>query len=83
MDPRPQGPTPEYPQQPIEYPGSDAEMTPRADHGERTYRGLGTDLTVEGFHTGLDFAGGDGLQIFAPAAGRVVFAAPLTVRGEV
>ena len=48
----------------------------------RTYHGLGTELTVEGFHTGLDFAGGEGLQIFAPAAGRVVFAAPLTVRGN-
>jgi len=48
----------------------------------RIYHGLGTDLTVEGFHTGLDFAGGEGLQIFAPAAGKVVFAAPLTVRGN-
>lgn len=48
----------------------------------RTYHGIGTDLTIQGFHTGLDFAGGDGLQIFAPAPGRVVFAAPLTVRGN-
>lgn len=48
----------------------------------RLYRGLGTDLVIEGFHTGLDFAGGEGLQIFAPAPGRVVFAAPLTVRGN-
>ncbi len=48
----------------------------------RTYYGTGTDLTIEGFHTGLDFAGGEGLQIFAPAPGRVVFAAPLTVRGN-
>jgi murein DD-endopeptidase MepM/ murein hydrolase activator NlpD len=49
----------------------------------RTYKGKGTDLTIEGLiHTGLDFAGGEGLQIFAPAAGRVVFAAPLTVRGN-
>ena len=48
----------------------------------RTYYGVGTDLTIEGFHTGLDFAGGDGLQIFAPAPGTVVFAAPLTVRGN-
>ena len=48
----------------------------------RTYYGIGTDLTILGFHTGLDFAGGDGLQIFAPAPGRVVFAAPLTVRGN-
>jgi murein DD-endopeptidase MepM/ murein hydrolase activator NlpD len=48
----------------------------------RIYHGLGTDLTIEGFHTGLDFAGGEGLQIFSPAAGKVVFAAPLTVRGN-
>jgi len=48
----------------------------------RIYHGIGTDLTIEGFHTGLDFGGGEGLQIFAPAAGRIVFAAPLTVRGN-
>jgi murein DD-endopeptidase MepM/ murein hydrolase activator NlpD len=48
----------------------------------RLYRGTGTDLVTEGFHTGLDFAGGEGLQIFAPAPGKVVFAAPLTVRGN-
>lgn len=48
----------------------------------RLYHGTGTDLTIPGFHTGLDFAGGVGLQIFAPAPGRVIFAAPLTVRGN-
>ena len=48
----------------------------------RTYYGTDTDLVIEGFHTGLDFAGGEGLQIFAPASGKVVFAAPLTVRGN-
>jgi murein DD-endopeptidase MepM/ murein hydrolase activator NlpD len=48
----------------------------------RTYIGSGTELTVEGFHTGLDFGGGIGLAIAAPAAGRVVFAGPLTVRGN-
>jgi murein DD-endopeptidase MepM/ murein hydrolase activator NlpD len=48
----------------------------------RTYIGQGTELTVEGFHTGLDFGGGVGLPITAPAAGRVVFAGPLTVRGN-
>ncbi len=48
----------------------------------RTYHGIGTELTIEGFHSGLDFAGGEGLEIFAPAPGRVVFAAPLTVRGN-
>jgi NAD(P)-dependent dehydrogenase (short-subunit alcohol dehydrogenase family) len=40
-DPKEQGPKPEYPQRPIEPPGSDAEMTPPADHGEESYRGLG------------------------------------------
>ena len=49
---------------------------------KRVYHGSGTDLVIEGFHTGLDFAGGEGLQISAPAAGTVVFAAPLTVRGN-
>jgi NAD(P)-dependent dehydrogenase (short-subunit alcohol dehydrogenase family) len=41
VDPKRQGPRPEYPQRPIEPPGSDAELTPRADHGEESYRGLG------------------------------------------
>lgn len=40
-DPKPQGPQPEYPQKPIDVPGSIEEMTPRADHGEESYRGLG------------------------------------------
>jgi len=48
----------------------------------RTYIGLGTDIRVSGFHTGLDFGGGTGLPIEAPAAGRVIFAGPLTVRGN-
>ncbi len=48
----------------------------------RTYIGQGTNLSVEGFHTGLDFGGGDGLPITAPAAGVVVFAGPWTVRGN-
>ena len=48
----------------------------------RIYHGIGTNLTIEGFHTGLDFGGGEGLQIFSPAPGRIVFAAPLTVRGN-
>ena len=48
----------------------------------RIYHGIGTDLVAEGFHAGVDYAGGEGLQIFAPAPGRIVFAAPLTVRGN-
>jgi murein DD-endopeptidase MepM/ murein hydrolase activator NlpD len=34
------------------------------------------------FHTGLDIVGGTGTEIYAPAAGKVVFAGPLTVRGN-
>ena len=41
VDPRDQGPKPEYPQPPIAPPGSIDEMRPRADHGEESYRGLG------------------------------------------
>ena len=48
----------------------------------RTYIGQGTELTINGFHTGLDFGGGDGLPITAPASGVVVFAGPWTVRGN-
>ena len=40
VDPKQTGPKPEYPQERIEHPGSDAEMNPRADHGEETYKGL-------------------------------------------
>jgi murein DD-endopeptidase MepM/ murein hydrolase activator NlpD len=48
----------------------------------RTYKVSNSDIEVPGFHSGLDFCGGEGLQITAPAAGRVVFSAPLTVRGN-
>ena len=34
------------------------------------------------FHTGLDFCGAVGNSIFSPASGEVVFAGPLTVRGN-
>jgi murein DD-endopeptidase MepM/ murein hydrolase activator NlpD len=34
------------------------------------------------FHTGLDLCGGVGTEIFAPASGKVIFAGPLTVRGN-
>ena len=34
------------------------------------------------FHTGLDFCGGVGDNVYAPAPGSVVFAGPLSVRGN-
>lgn len=48
----------------------------------RTYFGIGTDLEIHGFHSGLDFGGGVGLPITAPAPGVVVFAGPLDIRGN-
>jgi murein DD-endopeptidase MepM/ murein hydrolase activator NlpD len=48
----------------------------------RTYSVINTDIKLPGFHSGLDFCGGDGLAITSPAAGRVVFAGPWTVRGN-
>ena len=48
----------------------------------RTYIGAGTEEKFFSFHSGLDFCGGVGLQISAPANGVVIFAGPLTVRGN-
>ena len=48
----------------------------------RTYIGKGTGQEYYSFHSGLDFCGGEGLPISAPANGVVVFAGPLTIRGN-
>jgi murein DD-endopeptidase MepM/ murein hydrolase activator NlpD len=49
----------------------------------RTYTAQESDLNITGaFHTGLDFGGGNGLALTSPAAGVIVFAGPLTVRGN-
>jgi hypothetical protein len=40
-DPKTQEPKPEFPQEKQSYPGTDAQMSPAADHGEESYRGLG------------------------------------------
>lgn len=47
----------------------------------RLYIGQGTEIQVRGFHTGLDFGGGEGLAISAPAAGKVVYTGLWTIRG--
>lgn len=44
----------------------------------RNYNGTG----YSSYHTGLDFYGGVGVEIYAPAKGQVVFADGLTVRGN-
>ncbi|MDP9363652.1 MAG: SDR family oxidoreductase [Chloroflexota bacterium] len=41
QDPKETGPKPPFPQESIEYPGLESEMTPAPDFGEATYRGHG------------------------------------------
>ncbi len=48
----------------------------------REYRANDGSATYFGFHSGLDFCGGTGLQIDAAADGVVVFSAPTIVRGN-
>jgi NAD(P)-dependent dehydrogenase (short-subunit alcohol dehydrogenase family) len=53
-DPKSAAPKPEYPQEPIPYPGLDSQMTPKADHGEATYKGLGRLTDRKALITGGD-----------------------------
>jgi NAD(P)-dependent dehydrogenase (short-subunit alcohol dehydrogenase family) len=53
-DPKSAAPKPEYPQEPIAYPGLDSQMTPKADHGEETYKGLGRLTGRKALITGGD-----------------------------
>ncbi|MBT3189270.1 MAG: peptidoglycan DD-metalloendopeptidase family protein [Anaerolineae bacterium] len=48
----------------------------------REYRASDKSITYYGFHSGLDFCGGTGLQIDATANGVVVFAGDTIVRGN-
>jgi NAD(P)-dependent dehydrogenase (short-subunit alcohol dehydrogenase family) len=41
QDPRTQYPEPPFPKQQQEPPGTEADLEPKADHGEETYRGVG------------------------------------------
>jgi murein DD-endopeptidase MepM/ murein hydrolase activator NlpD len=54
------------------------ECWPSFFGSRRSYNGSPFDY----FHSGLDFCGGVGTEILAPANGKVVFAGPLTVRGN-
>jgi murein DD-endopeptidase MepM/ murein hydrolase activator NlpD len=55
-----------------------ADCFPSMFGHRRSYNGS----AYEFFHTGLDFCGGTGVDIYAPAPGMVVFTGPLTVRGN-
>jgi murein DD-endopeptidase MepM/ murein hydrolase activator NlpD len=63
-------------------PGYDPTCFTSRYGSRRTYLGQGTDLKYYSFHTGLDFCGGTGLPIAAPASGIIVFAGPLSIRGN-
>lgn len=54
IDPKTQGPKPEFPAQPQTPPGSDAQLRPQADHGEESYRGLGRLTDKVALITGAD-----------------------------
>ena len=61
----------------------EATSYPTSYYGtSRIYLGKGSDLRINWWHTGVDFGGGTGLPISAPAAGQVMFAGFLTVRGN-
>jgi murein DD-endopeptidase MepM/ murein hydrolase activator NlpD len=55
-----------------------AECYPSYFGNRRAYN----DGKYDYFHTGLDFCGNTTTDVLAPAAGKVVFAGPLTVRGN-
>lgn len=51
----------------------------------RTYLGIGTDITTNGWHSGVDYgvcSEANPYDIYAPAPGKVVFSGLLTVRGN-
>lgn len=59
-------------------PGYDPEWVTSWFGTRRSYN----DGPISAFHTGVDYGGGIGLPVKAPAPGIVVFAGPLTVRGN-
>jgi murein DD-endopeptidase MepM/ murein hydrolase activator NlpD len=63
---------------PFAFPGPYTDSFPSRFGSRRNYNGTGYNY----YHSGLDFYGGTGTAITAPAPGRVVFAQELTVRGN-
>jgi NAD(P)-dependent dehydrogenase (short-subunit alcohol dehydrogenase family) len=54
QDPKEAGPKPPFPQESLNYPGLESEMTPRPDFGEASYQGLGRLQGKAALVTGAD-----------------------------
>jgi len=64
---------------PFRYPVEQSTLRITSYFGTRRSYNSSSEIT---FHGGADFGGGMGVPIYAPAAGTVVLAEPLTVRGN-
>ncbi len=54
QDPRKMEPKPPFPEQPQQYPGTESQLQPKADHGEQSYRGSGKLTGRAALITGAD-----------------------------